>query len=140
MSTLTAILKKFARRSRLAASPPASDCGPVLLVGNPNVGKSAVFNRLTGRYATVSNYPGTTVEVMTARCRRLDGAEVVDTPGMYSMAPITDEERVARTLLIAARPRAVVHIIDAKNIRRMLGLTLQMIEAGLPVVVALEYV
>ncbi len=120
-----------APRSRLASVR-------ILLVGSPNVGKSAVFNALTGRYATVSNYPGTTVEVARARSRRLDGAEVVDTPGMYSLVPITGEERVARALLMEAHPWAVVHIIDAKNAARMLPLTLQMIEAHLPVIVALN--
>ena len=111
----------------------------VLIVGNPNVGKSAVFNWLTGRYATVSNYPGTTVEVSRGRSRHLPhDAEVMDTPGMYSLLPITDEERVARDMLLSSAPAAVLHVIDAKNIERMLGMTLQLIEARLPVVLALN--
>jgi len=111
----------------------------VLLVGNPNVGKSALFNWLTGRYATVSNYPGTTVEVSRGRSKALGvNVEVVDTPGMYSLLPITDEERVARSILLKRRPSAVIHVIDAKSIERMLALTLQLIEARLPVVLALN--
>ncbi len=111
----------------------------VLVVGNPNVGKSLLFTRLTGRYVTVSNYPGTTVDVSRGH---LDAGsarfEVIDTPGMYSFAPITDEERVSCALLMGQRAHAVVHVVDAKNIERMLGLTLQLAEAGLPLVVALN--
>lgn len=111
----------------------------ILIVGSPNVGKSVIFNGLTGRYVTVSNYPGTTVEVSRGRAKASAGTyEVVDTPGMYSLAPITDEERVACTLLTEGEAHAVVHVVDAKNIERMLGLTLQLIEAGLPVVLALN--
>lgn len=111
----------------------------VALVGNPNVGKSALFNRLTGRYVVVSNYPGTTVEVARgyARIGNLE-CEVIDTPGMYSLLPITEEERVARALLLHEKPTVVVHVVDAKNLERMLALTLQLIEAGLPVVLLLN--
>ena len=113
--------------------------GGVLIVGSPNVGKSALFNRLTGRYVAVSNYPGTTVEISRGRSRLFGfDVEVVDTPGMYSLMPITEEERVARAIFQAERPRAVVHVADAKNIDRMLPLTLQLIEARLPVVLALN--
>jgi ferrous iron transport protein B len=111
----------------------------ILIVGSPNVGKSALFGRLTGCYATVSNYPGTTVEIARGRSRVIPGgAEVVDTPGLYSLLPITEEERVARAALVAESPAAVVHVVDAKNIERMLGLTIQLVEAGLPVVLALN--
>ncbi len=138
MKALLAILRRVAGgngRRGGQATPPS---GEVLLVGNPNVGKSAVFNWLTRRYVTVSNYPGTTVAVTRAHSRRLADAMVTDTPGMYSLVPLTEEERVARSLLTDSPAKAVVHVIDAKNIRRMLALTLQMIEAGLPVVVALN--
>ncbi|MDH3998370.1 MAG: 50S ribosome-binding GTPase, partial [Desulfuromonadales bacterium] len=93
----------------------------IILVGNPNVGKSVVFNTLTGSYTTVSNYPGTSVEVSRGHCTI--GAErflVLDTPGMYSMLPITEEERVARTILLEESPHVVLHVIDARNIERML--------------------
>lgn len=107
----------------------------VAIVGSPNVGKSVLFNALTGAYVTVSNYPGTTVEITRGK-GRLNGAEVgvVDTPGMYRLLPITEEERVARQILLHDRPAAVVHVADAKDLERMLPMTLQLIEAGLPVV------
>jgi ferrous iron transport protein B len=118
---------------------PAADAPLVLLVGSPNVGKSALFNRLTGQYVTVSNYPGTTVEVAHGHCPALGPAtELVDTPGMYSLLPITDEERVASDMLHSPRVRAVVHVADAKNLDRMLGLTLQLIETGRPLILALS--
>ncbi len=110
-------------------------------MGPPNVGKSLLFNRLTGAYATVSNYPGTTVEVARGRAT-LAGCggeiEVVDTPGMYDLAPISEEERVARRILLRERPALVVHVTDAKNMPRMLPMTLELIEAGLPVALAVN--
>ncbi len=111
----------------------------VVLVGNPNVGKSVVFNALTGAYTTVSNYPGTSVEVSHGHCNLSDRRyEILDTPGMYSMMPITEEERVARRILLTEDPHAVVHVIDARNIERMLPMTLQLIEAGLPVILVIN--
>ena len=111
----------------------------VAIVGSPNVGKSVLFNTLTGIYATVSNYPGTTVEVMRGK-GRFEGLEagVMDTPGMYSLLPITEEERVARRILLEEHPSLVLHVIDAKNIERMLPMTLQLIEAGLPVILVVN--
>lgn len=115
------------------------DLKKIALVGNPNVGKSALFNRLTGAYANVSNYPGTTVEVTRGRTE-IGGEtfEVIDTPGMYSLLPVTEEERVARNILLRESPEVVVHVVDAKNLERMLSLTLQLIEARLPVILALN--
>jgi ferrous iron transport protein B len=111
----------------------------VVLVGNPNVGKSVVFNALTGAYTTVSNYPGTSVEVSRGHCVIADQRyEILDTPGMYSMMPITEEERVARKILLNEDPHAVVHVIDARNLERMLPMTLQLIEAGLPVILVVN--
>lgn len=111
----------------------------IALVGNPNVGKSVLFNVLTGSYVTVSNYPGTTVEVSSGRAR-FEGGDitVTDTPGMYSLVPITEEERVTRDLLLDESPDIIIHVVDAKNIERMLLLTLQLIEAGLPVILDLN--
>jgi len=111
----------------------------LILVGTPNVGKSVIFNSLTGAYVTVSNYPGTTVEVSRGKTR-LTGEtwEVVDTPGMYSLMPITEEERVTRTLLLEEHPEIVLHVIDAKNLERMLNFTLQLIEAGLPIILVIN--
>src|SRR3972149_419106 len=105
----------------------------VALVGNPNVGKSVLFNALTGAYVTVSNYPGTSVEV--ARGRAVIGGEsleIIDTPGMYSLLPMTEEERVAREILLTEAPDLIIHVIDARNIARVLAMTLQLIEAELP--------
>jgi ferrous iron transport protein B len=111
----------------------------VAIVGSPNVGKSVLFNALTGAYVTVSNYPGTTVEVSRGK-GRLAGMEVgvVDTPGMYGLLPITEEERIARRILLEEQPDVVVHVVDAKNLERMLPMTLQLIEAGLPVILDLN--
>ncbi|MFA5388197.1 MAG: FeoB small GTPase domain-containing protein [Candidatus Omnitrophota bacterium] len=115
------------------------DIKKIAIVGNPNVGKSVVFNNLTKQYAVVSNYPGTTVEVSRGKMT-LDGVEyeVIDTPGMYSLYSITEEEKVARDILIHERPGVIVHVIDTKNLQRMLILTLQLIEAGLNVILVLN--
>ena len=113
----------------------------IAVVGSPNVGKSLLFNRLTGTYVVVSNYPGTTVEVTRGKIRiGEDEFEVIDTPGMYSMLPITEEERVARNILLNELPHIVIHIVDAKNLERMLPFTLQLIEAGLPVILDLNII
>lgn len=113
----------------------------IAIVGSPNVGKSLLFNRLTGVYVTVSNYPGTTVEVTRGKCKiGEDEFEVIDTPGMYSLSPITEEERVARSILLDEKPDVVIHVIDAKNLERMLVFTLQLIEAKLPVILALNII
>lgn len=112
----------------------------VLLIGNPNVGKSLLFYQMTGKYASVSNYPGTTVSITTGKAKV--GAhheiEVIDTPGFYNMITITDEENVTKKIILDEKPDAIVHVIDAKNIERMLPLTLQIIEAGLPVILVLN--
>ncbi len=111
----------------------------IILVGNPNVGKSALFGALTGRYVTVSNYPGTTVE-LTHGHLDLDGSRVavIDTPGTNSLSPSSDDERVTRDVLLSARPQAVLVVGDAKNIERTLLLALQLAEMELPLVVALN--
>jgi ferrous iron transport protein B len=116
-----------------------SNYNQVAIVGSPNVGKSVVFNSLTGAYVTVSNYPGTTVNVSRGKAK-LDGEEieVVDTPGMYSLLPMTEEERVARLILLAEKPEVILHVVDTKNLERMLPLTLQFIEAGFPVILDLN--
>jgi ferrous iron transport protein B len=108
-----------------------------LLVGAPNVGKSALFGRLTGVYSTVSNYPGTSVEIVHGRAT-LAGvrADVVDTPGMHTLLAVTEEERVARRALLAGAGATVIHIVDAAHLERSLPLTLQLIALGHPLVVA----
>jgi ferrous iron transport protein B len=111
----------------------------IALVGCPNVGKSVVFGALTGKYAAVSNYPGTTVEVTRGRGKMADNEyEVIDTPGMYSLLPMTEEERVAKSILAEECPSVVVQVADAKNLERTLHLTLQLLEAELPVILDLN--
>lgn len=137
------LIKRFKKRSNCCHQsqhdPELHGLRKIVLVGSPNVGKSVLFNRLTGAYVTVSNYPGTTVEV--SRGKGKIGAEffeVVDTPGMYSLLPITEEEAVSRRLMLKEHPEAVIHVVDAKNLQRMLPLTLQLIEADLPVILVLN--
>lgn len=111
----------------------------VALVGNPNVGKSVLFNALTGAYVTVSNYPGTSVEVTRGNTMiERQEWQVIDTPGMYSIHTITEEERVAREILLNETPDVVVHVLDARNLERMLAMTIQLIEAELPVVLVVN--
>jgi len=111
----------------------------IVLTGSPNVGKSVIFNALTGSYATVSNYPGTTVEV-TRGTMSYAGKEheIIDTPGMYSLKSVTEEEKVARNLLLSGKPDLVIQIADAKNIERMLTFTLQLIECGYPLILVVN--
>ncbi|HIH70377.1 ferrous iron transport protein B [Methermicoccus shengliensis] len=123
-------------------APPASHAQHskrLVLVGTPNVGKSMLFNNLTGTYTVVSNYPGTTVEISMGRVSIGDVRfEVIDTPGMYSLAPITDEERVSERVLLVDGADVVLHVVAAPALRRMLPLTLQLLEAGLPLILVLN--
>lgn len=105
----------------------------IVLVGNPNVGKSVFFNELTGSYVDVSNFPGTTVEIHRAQYKDFI---LTDTPGVYGVSSFNDEERVARDIILHAD--IVVNIVDALHMERDLFLTLQVIDMGLPVVVALN--
>ncbi len=90
------------------------------IVGNPNVGKSVIFNKLTGAYVTVSNYPGTTVNVSRGKAKMGGGeVEIVDTPGMYSLLPITEEEQVARLILFEEKPDVILYVVHAKNLEWM---------------------
>jgi ferrous iron transport protein B len=113
----------------------------VILVGNPNVGKSVVFGRLTGRYVNVSNYPGTTVEITRGEVRdRGRILEVIDTPGVYSLHPMSEDERVTRDILMSEPGSAVLQVCDAKNLRRSLMITAQLSEMRLPMVVVVNMV
>ncbi len=132
-------MKKSINSCHSNVNEPIAGIKKIVLVGSPNVGKSVVFGNLTGKYVTVSNYPGTTVEVTRGKGRLVSKEfEVIDTPGMYSLLPITEEERVARSILLEERPDVVLQVADAKNIERMLHLTLQLIEAELPVILDLN--
>lgn len=111
----------------------------LLLVGNPNVGKSVIFGYLTGRYMTVSNYPGTTVEI-TRGGATLDGHkwEVIDTPGINTFVPQSEDEQVTRDMLLNGEYEVVVQVGDMKNLRRSLLITLQLAEMGVPFLVNLN--
>jgi ferrous iron transport protein B len=120
---------------------PQGGLRKILVVGSPNVGKSLLFNRLTGAYVTVSNYSGTSVEISRGKTRIGETEyEVIDTPGMYSLLPITEEERVARNMLFREKAAVVIHIVDAKNVEKMLPLTLQLIDAKLPIILVLNII
>jgi ferrous iron transport protein B len=131
---------------RAASAPPllALRARPlrIALVGQPNVGKSVVFGRLTGRYVTVSNYPGTTVAVTKGRA--LVGAEVcdvIDTPGVNALdGTISEDERITRDVVTSTQADLIVQVADARNIRRALMLTAQLGQTGKPMVLALNMV
>lgn len=112
----------------------------IALAGNPNCGKTTLFNALTGLNQYVGNWPGVTVEKKEGRLKKHDGVVVVDLPGIYSLSPYTLEEVVARNYLTAERPDAILNIIDGTNIERNLYLTTQLMELGIPVVVAVNMV
>lgn len=111
----------------------------VVLVGNPNVGKSVLFGLLTGKYVTVSNYPGTTVEVSSGNIT-LDGTTflVIDSPGVNSFTPMSEDERVTRDLLLAEKTETAVLVADSKNLRRALMLFLQLAEMEIPALLVLN--
>ncbi len=111
----------------------------IFLMGTPNVGKSMLFNQLTGAYVTVSNYPGTTVTVDRGVCKiSAENFEIWDSPGMYSLCSITEEERISKLILLEEKSYVLLHVVDAKNLERMLPMTLQLIEANLPVILVLN--
>ena len=115
------------------------DEAPIILVGNPNVGKSVLFGALTGNYVAVSNYPGTTVEIAQGTLKRNGHTRpVIDTPGINSIVPLSDDERVTRDILLAHSPATVVQVVDTKNLRRGLLIALELAEAGLPFVLDLN--
>ncbi len=113
----------------------------IAIAGSPNVGKSVLFERLTGTYVTVSNYPGTTVEVFKGKASIAgETCDIIDTPGIYSFLPITEEERVTSSILLNERPDLLINVVDAKSLERMLPLTLQLVETGLPVILVLNII
>jgi len=112
--------------------------GSIALFGHPNVGKSVLFQRLTGRYTTVSNYPGTTVSVARGSALAVADAAVIDTPGIVAFPPRAEDEQVAAHVLLHESLRAIVQVGDAKNLRRTLLLTLQLLETRVPMALALN--
>ena len=108
------------------------------LAGNPNCGKTTLFNALTGSNQHVGNWPGVTVEKKEGACKANKDFQIVDLPGIYSLSPYTLEEVVARNFIIQERPDAIINIIDGSNLERNLYLTTQILELGLPVLVAIN--
>jgi len=118
-----------------ALAPNSSN---IALVGNPNVGKSALFHRLTGKYVVVANYPGTTVEITQGLLRGLDGVTLVDTPGIVAFPPRSEDEHVTARVVLGNDIETVLQVGDAKNLRRTLHLTVQLAELGRPLALALN--
>ena len=112
----------------------------IALAGNPNSGKTTLFNALTGSNQFVGNWPGVTVEKKEGKLKRHDGVTITDLPGIYSLSPYTLEEVVARNYLIGERPDAILNILDGTNLERNLYLTTQLTELGIPVVVAVNMI
>ena len=110
----------------------------IALAGNPNSGKTTLFNALTGSNQFVGNWPGVTVEKKEGKLKKHEGVIITDLPGIYSLSPYTLEEVVARNYLIKERPNAILNIVDGTNLERNLYLTTQLTELGIPVVVAIN--
>ncbi len=110
----------------------------IALAGNPNCGKTTLFNILTGSNQYVGNWPGVTVEKKEGKLKKYEGVVVTDLPGIYSLSPYTLEEVVARNYLVGERPDAILNIVDGTNLERNLYLTTQLMELGIPVVIAIN--
>lgn len=110
----------------------------IALAGNPNCGKTTLFNALTGANQYVGNWPGVTVEKKEGKLIGHKDVDLVDLPGIYSLSPYTLEEVVARNYLIGEQPDAIINIVDGTNIERNLYLTTQIIELGIPVLMAVN--
>ncbi len=108
------------------------------LMGNQNCGKTTLFNQLTGTNQHVGNFPGVTVDRKSGAIRGYSNTEVTDLPGIYSLSPYTSEETVSRNFILDEHPRAIINIVDATNIERNLYLTMQLMELGIPMVLALN--
>lgn len=113
----------------------------IILMGNPNVGKSVIFGFLTGKYVTVSNYPGTTVEI-TRGTSIINSIpfDVIDTPGINSLIPQSEDEQVTRDIILKESVNTIIQVMDAKNLKRGLSISLQLSEAGIPFVVNLNMI
>ncbi len=112
----------------------------IALAGNPNAGKTTLFNALTGSNQFVGNWPGVTVEKKEGKIKKYDNVILTDLPGIYSLSPYTPEEVVARNYLVGERPDVVLNIVDGSNLERNLYLTTQLTELGIPVVIAINMI
>ena len=110
----------------------------IALAGNPNCGKTTLFNALTGSNQFVGNWPGVTVEKKEGKLKKYEDVIITDLPGIYSLSPYTLEEVVARNYLINEKPDVILNIIDGSNLERNLYLTTQLLEIGIPVVCAIN--
>ncbi len=110
----------------------------IALAGNPNSGKTTLFNALTGSNQFVGNWPGVTVEKKEGKLKKHDGIIITDLPGIYSLSPYSLEEVVARNYLVGERPDAIINLVDGTNLERNLYLTTQLLELGIPVVIAIN--
>ncbi len=112
----------------------------IALAGNPNSGKTTLFNALTGSNQFVGNWPGVTVEKKEGKLKGYKDVTIMDLPGIYSLSPYTLEEVVARNYLIGERPDAILNIVDGTNIERNLYLSTQLMELGIPVIMAVNMI
>ena len=110
----------------------------IALIGNPNSGKTSLFNLLTGTSQRVGNWPGVTVERKSGNVKKFKEISVQDLPGIYSMSPYSPEEKVARDYLLSNHADSILNVVDATNLERNLYLTTQLIETGIPVTIALN--
>ena len=110
----------------------------IALAGNPNSGKTTLFNALTGSNQFVGNWPGVTVEKKEGRLKKHNDVVIEDLPGIYSLSPYTMEEVVSRNYLVNDKPDAILNIVDGTNLERNLYLTTQLLEVGVPVVIAVN--
>ena len=110
----------------------------IALAGNPNSGKTTLFNNLTQSNQYVGNWPGVTVEKKEGKLRKHNDVTVVDLPGIYSLSPYTEEEVVARNYLLDEKPEVIINIVDGTNLERNLYLSTQLMELGIPFVMALN--
>lgn len=130
--------ESYHKRGHLVEKIPQGQPMTFALAGNQNCGKTTLFNQLTGDHQHVGNFPGVTVDRKDGEIRGLPGATVTDLPGIYSLSPYTSEEIVTREFLMNSHPDGIINIIDATNIERNLYLTIQLIELGIPMVLALN--
>ena len=112
----------------------------IALAGNPNSGKTTLFNALTGANQFVGNWPGVTLEKKEGRLKNDKNIIITDLPGIYSLSPYSLEEVVARNYIINEKPDAILNIIDGTNLERNLYLTTQLMELGIPVVMAINFI